>query len=94
MSHLTKVKIYPGLFVCLLCMCVCLCVCVCEYLCVCVCAYKGKMLVYDIIQGVSKKRNLFDLEYPQDGLFKLIVLLGGYLVLPYNSMKLNFGFLR
>ena len=41
--------------------------------------------------GCLKKRNLFDLRYLQDGLFKLIVLLGGYSVLPY---KPNFGFLR
>ena len=35
-----------------------------------------------------KKRNLFDLEYLKDGLIKLIVLLGGYLLLlPYNSIS-------
>ena len=27
-------------------------------------------------------------------MFKLFVLLGGYLVLPYNSIKPNFGFLQ
>ena len=45
-------------------------------------------------QGVLKKRNLFYLEYLQVDLFKLIVLLGGYSVLPYNSIKPNFGFLQ
>ena len=43
------------------------------------------------LQGVSKKRNLFDLEYLQGGFVKLILRLGGYLVLPYNSIKPNIG---
>ena len=46
------------------------------------------------LQGVSKKRNLFDLEYLKDGFVKLIVLLVCYTVLPYNSIEPNFGFLR
>ena len=45
------------------------------------------------IQGVSKKRNTFDLEYLKDGLTKLIVLLVCYSVLPYNSIEPNFSFL-
>ena len=39
------------------------------------------------IQGVSKKRNLIDLEYLQVGLSKLIVLLGGYSVLTEVSSR-------
>ena len=41
------------------------------------------------IQGVSKKPHLFYLEYLQVGLVKSIVHLGGYLVLPYDSSKIN-----
>ena len=40
-----------------------------------------------LIQGVSKKRNLFELEYLKDGLIKLIVLLACYLILQYNSVN-------
>ena len=46
------------------------------------------------IQGVSKKRNLFDLKYLKDGKVKLFFLLGGNLVLSYNSIEPNFNFLR
>ena len=45
------------------------------------------------IQGVSKKRNLFDLEYLKNASVKLIVLLVCYLLLPYNSIKSNFSYL-
>ena len=44
------------------------------------------------VQGVSKKLNLFDIEYLKDDKVKLIVLLGGYSVLPYNSIKPNLAF--
>ena len=54
---------------------------------------KSKQL-YMNIQGISKKRNLFDLIYLKDDLVKLIVLLGGYSVLLYNSIKPKFGFLK
>ena len=40
-----------------------------------------------------KKGNYFDLEYPKDGLFNLIVLQVCYSVFPYNSIKPNFRFL-
>ena len=46
-----------------------------------------------VIQGVSKKRNLFDVEYLKDGLVKLIIVLVCYSVFPYNSIKPNFSFL-
>ena len=45
------------------------------------------------LQGVSKKRSLFDLVYLRDALVKLIVLLVCYSLLPYNSIKPNFSFL-
>ena len=41
------------------------------------------------LQGVSKKRNTFDLEYPKDGSTYLIVLLECYSVLPYSSIEPN-----
>ena len=37
--------------------------------------------------GCLKKRNLFELEYLKYDSVKLIVLLGAYSVLPYNSIK-------
>ena len=53
---------------------------------------KGYFIITEL-QGVSKKRNLFDLEYLKDGFVKLIFLLVSYTVLPYNSVKPNFRFL-
>ena len=46
------------------------------------------------LQGVSKKRNLFDLEYLKDGFVKLVVLLVFYTVLPYNFVEPDFEFLQ
>ena len=45
------------------------------------------------VQDVSKKRNLFYLEYLKNGLVKLIVLLVCYSLLPYNSIEPNFWFI-
>ena len=45
------------------------------------------------IQGVSKKRNLFDVEYLKDGSVKSIVLLVCSSLLQYNSIEPNFSFL-
>ena len=48
-------------------------------------------MIISFIQGVSKKCNLFDLEYLKGSLVKLIDLLVCYSVLPYNSIKPNLG---
>ena len=50
--------------------------------------------LFPCLQGVSKKRNTFDLKYLKDGSTYLIVLLVCYSVLPYNSFEPNFGFLQ
>ena len=43
------------------------------------------------LQGVSKKRNTFRLEYLKHSLTKFIVLLVCYLVLSYNSIEPSFN---
>ena len=57
------------------------------------CTLGQNFLMWSKIQGVSKKRNLFELEYLKDGFVKLIVLLVCYSALTYNSIKPNFSFL-
>ena len=52
-----------------------------------------KIQITFICTGCLKKRNLFDLQYLKDGSVKSIVLLVCHSVLPYNSVKHNFGFL-
>ena len=53
---------------------------------------KGYFIITEL-QGVSKKRNTFDLKYLKGGSIKLIVLLVYYSVFPYNSIEFNFSFL-
>ena len=45
------------------------------------------------LQGESKKRNLFELEYLKDGLLELNVLLLCFSVLPYNFIEPKLSFL-
>ena len=50
--------------------------------------------LFAFVQGVSKKRNTFDLKYLKDGSIKLIVLLVCYSVLPCNSIEPIYKFLQ